>query len=270
MDGVPKGAAFLDLCGGPGAWSQFMLARTDLALRGFGFTLRESCGGAADDWQAEGKDQWYPELYSHPDWKALWGADGTGDLLKPGNIEHAARQMASHKVFLCVADGGFSDKAIPANLLELYFYRLLLAELLMAASCLAPGGRFVCKLYTAMSASTGALLYLVGRLFDSAEIVKPMSSRTTGPERYLSASGFRAGAPETRAILAALTKAHVFGDGRSPLTVPLLTPVVSQQELARDTVYMESARAMSSTLCDRQAQALGAVVDRALFLERIW
>ena len=51
--------------------------------------------------------------------------------------------------------------------------------------------------------------------------------------------------------------------------VPLLTPVVSQQELACDAVYMESARAMSSTLCDRQAQALGAVVDRALFLENV-
>merc|ERR1719198_2574091 len=109
MDDVPKGSAFLDLCGGPGAWSQFMLARGDLSLRGFGFTLRESCGGAGD-WQAEDKDQWYPELYSRSDWRALWGADGTGDLLKPGNIEHCARQMqmSGHQVFLCVADGGFS------------------------------------------------------------------------------------------------------------------------------------------------------------------
>jgi len=269
MEGVPRGSAFLDLCGGPGAWSQFMFARTDLALRGFGFTLKEGDVGEAGDWQAMDKDQWYPELVSRSDWRALYGANGTGDLLKPGNIEHAARQMAGHKVFLCVADGGFSDKAIPANLLELYFYRLLLGEVLMAASCLAPGGRFVCKLYTALSASTGALLYLVGRLFDSAEIVKPMSSRTTGPERYLSASGFRADAPETKAIIAALQKAHALGNGRSPLTVPLLTPVVSEEELARDPAYMVSARAMASGLCDRQAQALAAVVDRALFLENV-
>lgn len=70
--------------------------------------------------------------------------------------------------FLCVADGGFSDKAIPPNQLELYFYRLLLGELLMACSCLRKGGRFVCKIYTTLSPATSALLYLTSRLFERA------------------------------------------------------------------------------------------------------
>ena len=30
LENVPVGSAFLDLCGGPGAWSQYMLERKDL------------------------------------------------------------------------------------------------------------------------------------------------------------------------------------------------------------------------------------------------
>lgn len=266
FDGVPHGTAFLDLCGGPGAWSQFLLAHESAVYHGFGFTLRTGAG-EAEDWQAEDKDQWYPELTARSDWRALWGADGTGDLLKPGNIEHVARTLKSQGgVFLCLADGGFSDDAIPPNLLELYFYRLFLAELLTAINVLQPGGRFVCKLYSTLSSATESLLYLVTRMFDSVEIVKPKSSRVTGPERYLSAFGFQEG-HETAAIRKALSQSHKVGGGASPLTMPLLTPIIPADQLARDTVFMDGARAMSTFLCERQAKALGAVVDRAGFLE---
>jgi len=176
LDGIPSGSAFLDLCGGPGAWSQHLLEKKDLSLRGFGFTLKANSGGA-DDWKAQEKDEWYDDLYRNPKWTALWGADGTGDLLKPSNLEHCVKQLSREQVLLCVADGGFSDDAIPQNLQELYFYRLLLAELLTAVSCLSPGGKFVCKLYTSFSASTSALLFLTTRLFDSVEIVKPVTSK---------------------------------------------------------------------------------------------
>jgi len=132
---VPVGSKFLDLCGGPGAWSQLLLDQSNMKLQGFGFTLASGSGGS-DDWQAEEKDDWYRELYHRKDWKALWGKDESGDLLKPGNLEHCTRQInKAGGVFLCAADGGFSDKEIPPNCLELYFYRLLLAELLTAVSC---------------------------------------------------------------------------------------------------------------------------------------
>merc|ERR1719453_2521359 len=145
---VPPGSSFLDLCGGPGAWSQFLLGQEDLQLHGWGFTLR-SGSGKAGDWQAQDKDMWYQDLLGRQDWRAMWGADGTGDLLKLRNLEHCAGKIrAAGGAFLCLADGGFSDPEIPPNQLELYFYRLLLAELLMAVSCLQQDGRFVCKLYT--------------------------------------------------------------------------------------------------------------------------
>lgn len=265
LDGIPSGCAFLDLCGGPGAWSQHLLGLHDMNFRGFGFTLKPD-SGASEDWKSEEKDDWYAELHEHPSWSALWGADGTGDLLKTGNIEHCAKQLAKEHVLLCVADGGFSDDAIPPHLQELYFYRLFLAELLTAVSCLGQGGKFVCKLYTSFSASTAALIFLTTRLFDSVEIVKPVSSKATGPERYLVASGFRDNV-ESAIIQATLTRAHAMGDGASPLVTPLLTPLVDAHSLAKDQKFFASMTAMVSTMCERQAKALNAVVDRAVFLE---
>jgi len=265
LDGIPAGAAFLDLCGGPGAWSQHLLEKTDLALRGYGFTLKAD-SGSSDDWKAEAKDEWYDDLYKHPNWKALWGADGTGDLLKLGNLEHCVNQLSREHVLLVVADGGFSDHSIPQNLLELYFYRLFLAELHTAVSCLSQGGKFVCKLYTAFSASTAALLFLTTRVFEEVQIVKPMTSKATGPERYLVASGFLDNA-ESSAIQSALARAHAVGGGASPLVTPLLTPLVPEASLRQDHAFYSAMKQMVSALCERQTLALNAVVDRAVFLE---
>lgn len=265
LDGVTPGSAFLDLCGGPGAWSQHLLMNKGMAFRGFGFTLK-SGSGTAEDWKSQAKDQWYEDLIEHPNWNALWGADGTGDLLKPGNLEHAVKQLAKEKVLLVVADGGYSDNSIPPNLLELYFYRLFLGELLMAVSCLSQGGKFVCKLYTAFSTPTAALLFLTTRMFAAVEIVKPVTSKATGPERYLVATGFLDNA-ESSTIQAALAHSHAVGDGASPLVTPLLTSIVSAESLSQDEKFTASMGAMVRTLCDRQAQALNAVVDRAIFLE---
>jgi len=198
----------------------------------------------------------------------LWGADGTGDLLKPGNLQHAAKRLAGEQVLLCVADGGFSDKAIPPNLLELYFYRLFLGELLMAASCLKKGGKFVCKLYTAFSAPTAALLFLTTRLFDKVEMTKPMSSRATGPERYLVASGFRDN-DECATIVAALQLSHELGDGASCLVTPLLSPAVPIESMTQDSAFLASMTTMATSMCERQAKALNAVVDRAEYLEKM-
>lgn len=266
LEGVPARASFLDLCGGPGAWSQFLLSKPELAMHGFGLTLRSGAGDA-DSWKAEEKDDWYSNLLEHPNWTALWGADGTGDLLKVRNLNHTVSALQQHGgVFFCLADGGFSDRAIPPNLLELYFYRLLLAELLTAVSILQPGGRFVCKLYTACSDATACLLFLATRMFEKVTVLKPMTSRVAGPERYLYASGFRPGV-ETEAIRAALTRSHELGNGASPLQVPLISPLIAPANLLKDRLFVEQLRTMTSCLCRRQAKAVRAIVRRADELE---
>jgi hypothetical protein len=192
--------------------------------------------------------------------------------LKPGNVEHTAQELwrRSGGVFLCVADGGFSDAAIPPNQLELYFYRLFLAELHMATSCLQTGGRFICKLYTSFSAATSSLLFLTSRLFESVQVIKPMSSKVGGPERYLVATGFRdwRQGDEPQAVCTALARAHNFGAGLgSPMRTPLLSPVVSPEGLLQDASFTEGLQSMVVTLCKRQALALHAIRERAELLE---
>merc|ERR1712151_1092699 len=98
-----------------------------------------------------------------------------------------------------------------------------------AASCLSTGGRFVCKLYSSYSPATSALLYLTTRLFDSVSVVKPMTSRVSGPERYLVAMGFR-GDAELMDVKAALTISHEIGGAKCLMQTPLLTPIVSSAD----------------------------------------
>jgi 23S rRNA U2552 (ribose-2'-O)-methylase RlmE/FtsJ len=267
LKGVPKGSVFLDLCGGPGAWSLFLLEDRELALQGYGLTLKSESGDA-EDWHAQQKDDWYEELEARQDWHSLWGADGTGDLLKPGNLEQTTKFLKAKNVFMVVADGGFSDGAIPPNQQELYFYRLLLAELLTAISCLQPGGRFVCKLYSTFSEATAALLFLTTRVFEEVSIVKPKSSRVTGPERYLYAAGMKSG-QEVEKVRKALLASHALGGAHSILAAPGISSIVSADDLVDDDCFLESLQAKAQELCGRQSQALTAAVDRAEFLEEV-
>merc|ERR1712232_538690 len=48
---------------------------------------------------------------------------------------------------------------------------------------------------------------------------------------------------------------------------PLFTPVVCTETMLSDTGFKTSMTHMVTTLCERQATALSAVVDRAEFLE---
>lgn len=125
----------------------------------------------------------------------------------------------------------------------------------------------MCKLYSTYSAATAALLYLATRCFERVILVKPRSSRATGPERYLACFGFKPELSATQMTLAALSFSHQRGAGHSPLTLPLLSAVVPLQHLERDQWFLESLRSATSMLAACQTQALQAVVDRALYLE---
>ena len=76
-------ATFIDICGGPGAWSELVLRETP--LRGFGVTLNAPMTSQGETW--------YARLAEGGRWQALWGADGTGNVYPPANIEHVAEQL---------------------------------------------------------------------------------------------------------------------------------------------------------------------------------
>ena len=73
--GRAQKTVFLDICGGPGAFSQVLLSKTPEHTRGcpvngYWVTLR---------WEGMSKDdQWYQTLWKHPSFVTLFGADDTG------------------------------------------------------------------------------------------------------------------------------------------------------------------------------------------------
>ena len=88
---------FLDICGGPGAWSELMLRETTMA--GFGITLSVS--------MTKNADIWYEQLYASPRWRALWGRDDDGNVYSPANLQRTRDDLRYQRVVLAVGDGGF-------------------------------------------------------------------------------------------------------------------------------------------------------------------
>merc|ERR1712217_813824 len=117
------------------------------------------------------------------------------------------------------------------------------------------------------STATASLLFLTTKLFEHASIVKPKTSRVSGPERYLVCFGFR-GDANCKEIRSALVRSHDFGGGRSLMHTPLLTPLVSEKELSKDGKFLANMKEMVTTLGERQTAALRGILHRADFLEK--
>ena len=86
---VDADSTFIDLCGGPGAWSELVLRETPMT--GVGFTLNAPM-------TAQG-ETWYARLAEGGRWKALWGADKTGNIYPPSNVQHVADELKVNSFF---------------------------------------------------------------------------------------------------------------------------------------------------------------------------
>jgi hypothetical protein len=99
---------FLDVCGGPGAFSQFLLANAPSPCSGysllcmrltsrFGITLLDPKKGVG----------WYDELLYNPAFCVLKGKTQDGNVCLPENIQHVDQELKATIINLVVADGGF-------------------------------------------------------------------------------------------------------------------------------------------------------------------
>lgn len=68
---LPPVNSFVDLCGGPGGWTEFLFFKYLPNVSGFGITLK-------------GPMDFKPPL--HPRFKVDYGCDGTGDITRKANI----------------------------------------------------------------------------------------------------------------------------------------------------------------------------------------
>ena len=179
----PDGLTFFDVCGGPGAFSQTLLEETRGRVKGYGITLKDVSKSLS----------WYRSLLADDRFTPLYGADGTGNVFPPENIENVA-DVIKHTVDFALADGGFEIKPDPVtnerreNYQELITGRLLLAQILLALETLKEGGDFVCKMFDVFSPFTASLLFCLTYFFESVYIVKPFHSRIVNRYNYFTLS----------------------------------------------------------------------------------
>ena len=112
---------------------------------------------------------------------AIDGADGTGDIYPPSNIEFAAKAI-KRTIDFALADGGFAISPDSKtgerrdNLQEIITGRLLLSQVVLAIETLKEGGSVVVKLFDVFSNLTASILFCLCQMFNEVYIVKPIHS----------------------------------------------------------------------------------------------
>ncbi|KAG8342328.1 putative FtsJ like methyltransferase [Trypanosoma vivax] len=237
---------FVDICGGPGAFSQALFAigaQHRMRLRGFGLTLRSD----------KGLD-WYTDLPSRK-FFPTYGIDGTGDIFKLENIEALCSLTCKEDVKLVVGDGGFDISMEVANYQETISSRIIYAQWFCAMKLLRHGGCFVLKLFDTFSPFSRAILYLTTYLYENVRIVKPCHSRVVNSERYLVCTGF-VGVPTAWLVHfeRCFQEGFIDNDG-----IPVIIPdawVMEDETFAGDVMQMNSAIAL------KQVAALRMVLNK--------
>lgn len=157
---------FVDLCGGPGGFTDYTLAHCHKQAKGFGMTLRQENN-------FDSKEKRFAMSY---------GADGTGNICNPDNIRHFVNLCNKTPVDVVLADGAFDTEG-NENEQERLHARLILAEILIA--CLLRPRIFVCKFFDCFTLSTQSYLHFLLDHFSSVQIEKPQHSRPANSERYV-------------------------------------------------------------------------------------
>ncbi|PHZ14421.1 FtsJ-domain-containing protein [Rhizopus microsporus ATCC 52813] len=177
---------FLDICGGPGGFSEYILWRIHSwgeSCHGYGITLKMPAEKDEMNWHTEKFRVDIPK----DSFSIIYGQDGTGDLYKPENIrdvESLISKETQNGVDLAVADGGFDFSGHEAEQEQLA-QKLILCEIITMLSTLRQGGAFVCKFFDMFTEFTVDLVWLLYQLFDEICITKPLSSRPANSERYV-------------------------------------------------------------------------------------
>ncbi|KAI7822345.1 FtsJ-like methyltransferase-domain-containing protein [Gamsiella multidivaricata] len=174
---------FVDLCSGPGGFSEYLLWRKHTwgeRARGWAMTLKGEL-----DFQLE---RFHKDAAVQETLRVFYGKDGTGDILKQENIDAFADMVEQDTgglgVGLVSADGGISvdgDEAVQETLLQ----RLILCQILTMFMTLQKGGDYVVKIFDIFTPVTATLVWILSRHFEKICVVKPLTSRPMNSERYV-------------------------------------------------------------------------------------
>jgi cap1 methyltransferase len=211
--------AFLDLCGAPGGFSEYIMHRFNRenpsgVCRGYGMSLLGANEhGSGTDWKLDHMVSLDGGSNAH--YRVSAGSDGTGDIYNWANVEDLASDIISDRysdevrtnndanlfpgmeglVDLVVADGGF-DAQRDSKCQEDLAFKMIVCETAAALTLLKRGGTFVLKMFGFQSKETRRLMRRLFLLFDKLVVVKPVLSRPASAERYIVCFEYDGPAPD--------------------------------------------------------------------------
>eukprot|EP01130_Rhizamoeba_saxonica_P005894 TRINITY_DN2333_c0_g1_i2.p1 TRINITY_DN2333_c0_g1~~TRINITY_DN2333_c0_g1_i2.p1 ORF type:complete len:257 (+),score=47.53 TRINITY_DN2333_c0_g1_i2:522-1292(+) len=170
-DYSPVGTTFLDICGGPGSFSEVLLNYAPKPTTGYGITLLDDNLG------------WYEQLLYDPNFNVLKGGPkGNGNICNIDTIKSVIEELKDIDINIVVCDGANPTNS---NLHEILSFKLVFSEILLMTETLSENGHFVCKVFDTFSSFNASILYLLKNLFYEVYIVKPTKSRIVNSERYI-------------------------------------------------------------------------------------
>lgn len=164
---------FVDICGAPGGFSDYLLWRRDWQTKGFGIPMK-------------GTNYWsHKYTVGGQRFNVFKGAKRDGDVRKEENITSINRYVKQHitlGVHVVIADSGFEVKK-QKYAKETIYKRLHLGEVILALSLLRTNGHFIIKLFDVLRPFTVGLIYLLHKCFAEIFLIKPKTSRPSSGER---------------------------------------------------------------------------------------
>lgn len=254
---VPEDSVFFDICGGPGAFSQLLLEKFNFDF-GYGMTLNVPI--------LKNGVVWYDNLLKSSRFKALFGADGSGNVYLPSNLEHVTEELLSKQVHYVVSDGGLkidsSDGNHMENLQEIVSARIILSEVVLMVKTISVDGSFVIKLFDTFSSFTASIIYIVSKLFEETYIVKPIRSRIVNSEKYLVGKRLKQKGDEYYQFKTILERVHTdLYDKEKSDNKYIPKTLVPISVMLNDKRFISSMKEMNEDLCHKQTKALRIVMN---------
>ncbi|OEH75510.1 ftsj-like methyltransferase domain-containing protein [Cyclospora cayetanensis] len=251
----PATKVFVDLCGGPGAWSLFILSRCQSgAWEGGGLASHDLANlsnarashrgdifaAIAEEIYGFGVTKKGSELAKSTEWYST--------LISHSHFQQDPVLNFEEGVALVVADGGFQlslhEGRHVENLQELISGPLLLSELLGALLLLQEGGHFVLKLFDCFSVFTASVVYLVGLHLKSRR------------------------SPFFLSLFHAVSSLHFLYQQNAVPRCHLPEAILPPELFLTDVRFMKSLSEAATILCVRQFVAISMVLSKVQELQQ--
>ena len=208
---------FIDLCGAPGGFSEYILhtlitQQQDYdydTIYGFGMSLQKNDNGGDNviPWKIQdsiSSIQQSKAIDTNIKYKICNGRDKTGDINNWSNViylRHELLSTTSNKLAqLIVADGGINEQRNSSKQEEITI-PLILSQVSAASILLGKNGNFVLKLFGCQTIIIKQIMHFLFKSFKKIMIVKPISSRPASLERYIVCYGWKYDANDSDDIM---------------------------------------------------------------------